>query len=83
VDAAARRRSAADPAFVIRELEAKVLVDARARARRAVAGYPFNGVVDFRDGALVWCRVNPPPGELVATDPSRIPSIPLECHDPG
>jgi hypothetical protein len=49
----------------------------------AVVGYPFKGVVDFRAGALVWCRVNPPPGELVATDPSKIPSIPLECHDPG
>jgi hypothetical protein len=120
---------------LVRELEAKILVDARARARAkeegmkgrirraecrpgrrsgaggvvpqdelslaragydctavtsdiighagAVIGYPFKGVVDFRTGALVWCRVNPPPGELVATDPSKIPSIPLECHDPG
>jgi hypothetical protein len=49
----------------------------------AVIGYPFKGVVDFRTGALVWCRTNPPPGELVATDPSRIPPVPLECVDPG
>jgi len=49
----------------------------------AVIGYPFKGVVDFGTGALVWCRTNPPPGELVATDPSKIPTLPLECHDPG
>jgi hypothetical protein len=49
----------------------------------AVVGYPFKGVVDFRTGALVWCRTNPPPGEQVVTDPGKIPALPLECHDPG
>jgi hypothetical protein len=49
----------------------------------AVIGYPFKGVIDFRTGALVWCRTNPPPGEQVAADPSKLPRVPGECVDPG
>jgi hypothetical protein len=49
----------------------------------AVIGYPFKGVVDFRTGALVWCRTNPPPGEQVVGDPSKLPTVPRECTDPG
>jgi hypothetical protein len=49
----------------------------------AVIGYPFKGVVDFRTGALTWCRTNPPPGEQVAADPSKLPEVPAECIDPG
>ena len=46
-------------------------------------GYPFKGVVDFRTGALVWCKTNPPPGEQVVQDPSKLPRLPAECGDPG
>ena len=49
----------------------------------AVVGYPFKGVVDFRTGRLVWCRTNPPPGEQVVADPSKLPRVPGECGDPG
>ena len=49
----------------------------------AVVGYPFKGVVDFRSGRLVWCRTNPPPGEQVVADPSKLPHVPGECGDPG
>jgi hypothetical protein len=46
-------------------------------------GYPFKGVVDFRTGRLVWCKTNPPPGEQVVQDPSKLPRLPAECSDPG
>jgi hypothetical protein len=49
----------------------------------AVIGYPFKGVADFRTGALVWCRTNPPPGEQFIGDPSKVPTVPRECTDPG
>jgi hypothetical protein len=49
----------------------------------AVIGYPFKGVVDFRTGALIWCRTNPPPGEQIAADPTKVPTVPPECVDPG
>lgn len=46
-------------------------------------GYPFKAVVGFSTGALVWCKVNPPPGEQIVQDPSKLPRVPAECHDPG
>ena len=49
----------------------------------AVIGYPFKGVVDFRTGRIVWCRTNPPPGEQVVGDPSKLPRVPAACGDPG
>jgi hypothetical protein len=49
----------------------------------AAVGYPFKGVIDFRTGALVWCKTNPPPGEQVVPDPSKVPKFPAVCGDPG
>lgn len=46
-------------------------------------GYPFKAVIDFRTGRLVWCKTNPPPGEQVVQDPSKLPRLPGECSDPG
>ena len=46
-------------------------------------GHPFKAVIDFATGALVWCKVNPPPGEQVVQDPRKLPRVPAECGDPG
>ena len=49
----------------------------------AAVGYPFQGVVDFRSGRLVWCKTNPPPGEQVVPDPRSVVALPAACRDPG
>ena len=42
-------------------------------------GYPFLAVVRYRTGSLVWCRVNPAPGELVTPDPRKLVEVPRAC----
>jgi hypothetical protein len=49
----------------------------------AAVGYPFQAVIDFQRGALVWCKTNPPPGEQVIPDPSKVVALPAACRDPG
>jgi hypothetical protein len=43
-------------------------------------GYPFLAVIHYATGSLVWCRVNPAPGELVTPDPRTLVGVPAACR---
>jgi hypothetical protein len=43
-------------------------------------GYPFLGVIVYRTGSLVWCRVSPAPGEQVIPDPRTVVRVPQACR---
>lgn len=49
----------------------------------ASIGHPYKAVADFESGHLVWCKVNPPPGEQVAPDPRDVVELPEACADPA
>ena len=47
-----------------------------------MTGYPLRVVVDFRDFAYTWCRVEQIPGELMIQDPTQTIHLPDVCQGP-
>jgi hypothetical protein len=44
-----------------------------------VLAYPFLAKIVYRRGALIWCKVNPPPGEQIVPDARDVETLPEEC----
>ena len=42
-------------------------------------GYPFLAKIRYRSGSLVWCKVNPVPGEQAVPDPREVVRLPPAC----
>jgi hypothetical protein len=42
-------------------------------------GYPFLARIRYRTGRLVWCKVNPVPGEQAVPDPRGVAELPPAC----
>lgn len=43
-------------------------------------GYPFLAKIVYPKGELVWCKINPVPGEQIIPDPRTIVLLPKACR---
>ena len=81
-----RHQAEADPSVTVGRYECIAfqrqveLPELEGKRRRGVLGYPFWAVIDYKRGAIVWCKVTPRAGEG-GRSLASVP-VPPPCRDP-